>query len=1591
MAKISRSEFLDNIRNIINEGMNDDYSGFDGTEKFGIRRYVTGLVEEGYKNPALMSYLVRFDRRLNEGEKEFMLFEEFGQGLAKYAKANSTIKSVITQMNETLASAGNELEIYMLIEKIQEPYAQKVIKEAFNSYIAEKTYDTKDSVLEALDILYQSNDKLAERINVLLTEDSACSLPAFSTFVNESEYESVTKKIEKVNEEKKIQKIQEKIEAYANQIFDNAIQEKEEAKAQLNLASIANSNGIGLSEAIKSIVSSNARVNTGLMQKVDEYAGALIHGAYEERLYETFLTNMQKYNYLLPVEKAVKMIKENVEKRNLPITITKILEEMSETMSYYLVPLIEEDCARFVKDPTPTNRVQMRNALVPHAGDPYVYAMLEAIDRDDTKAFNTLSEKALSIKDQIKMIRQNTTISDIYSPIQYIKENECVFNANGQFYVKKGNNLAKLDEQYIPQLSEKFIALCQLVNDPRVAITEDKIILAGNDKVAYIYEGYVDINGNRESRETLRNLNEMCMKYDYDTDFYIMCSCLHENFNNIAHVNFAKHVALNENVNINLDLFRLGNNIFINTVNEAVAQSTFYRDVNPIQCKNIINNHMGIGVASLFEDLVPSQDKIILRLNETQNEYESAINKYEATIEKLEKALAECSTEENKEKLETAIKTAKEKVSELKKEYKEWQKEVEKETQAKSEEEKAKEKTDKEVSGDGEPRKETTNEPLKDDEVEDAMDDLTTPISDELEDEGDAEATDDFEDEENDESIEDEENDEISDDEFEDFLKDDEEEKSEEEYAADSDVDIKTTDIGDEEDYPVTDDGRFDFNTANDETVEDDIPEEGECEGPECEEGEPVEAGDEATDAFGGDLNDPLETNKELIDTEGADSQDSADAYKIANVLFDENIKTGEKYKSGEVSVIIPMVQHDGKMYIKNQSYHFYLDAEDGMPILDNDEMTAELYNAVVAAIKAHPQYDVFVQEGIEKEDEIDNIVKSWVVDGDEEEGDEEEDSIFDVQDNDDELILKYNDDDVPEEGDNSTPEIPASEEGVNPTPAVTETPGTPVPAETPADTAHTQADVVPTYKSGNTEIELPAPEADGTKIPEATATDSEKEGEDEVEECDGEGVKECDAKGKKVNVNENRKSVLKIQPEYKKGDNYFFLNEGTIKPSRKQGKGDVTLNEEKFDGDIENNPALTEPFEFRELSYLHEFATSEVEKLKDGGTTLKVTNIETYGEDIDEIQYFTIETPLVNQDTDDIESYTIYKIRNDVYYRPSDEFYQILKDFEDEVPGQTIESLKMDYLKNEPLDNVQIFDTEECEFLVTSVIQSLTDIDIMDECLVESCKIRRPKLSAGGDFEKSKLADDILHGDKETREFEEKVEKDTQKAGIDNPIAPMGNPEEEAHAPKLPNAHLISEQYDITYEPMDKVIYKKEKAQVISVSEDGEKINILVKNGKTIEVKPKDLEPDPEYLNDLSNTPDQFDFDKDNLTKSAQNEDPQKMKDLNGDKSIGCNIVVDGHRINIDECRAAVNDIIDFKGTIRVLSENGEIHDYNRENIAFTEKPYAVIVDNDGKPVRTIKVDPDSYIEANENDLVYCEVGQKLTRFPKDRIKILS
>ena len=87
MAKITKDEFLNNIHDIINEGMNINYDEkVDNTKKFNIHHYVTSLLEDGQRNPKLMTYLNNYHQYLNNNDvKEFMVFEQFGQGLAQFA------------------------------------------------------------------------------------------------------------------------------------------------------------------------------------------------------------------------------------------------------------------------------------------------------------------------------------------------------------------------------------------------------------------------------------------------------------------------------------------------------------------------------------------------------------------------------------------------------------------------------------------------------------------------------------------------------------------------------------------------------------------------------------------------------------------------------------------------------------------------------------------------------------------------------------------------------------------------------------------------------------------------------------------------------------------------------------------------------------------------------------------------------------------------------------------------------------------------------------------------------------------------------------------------------------------------------------------------------------------------------------------------------------------------------------------------------------------------------------------------------------------------------------------------------------------
>lgn len=674
MADLNQNE-MDVIRNIINESMNERKS-YDGTKVFNIRRYVSGLIEEGHKNPKLMSYLLQFDERLNSGEQDYKMFNEFGNGLKVFAKGNKSIKKVLESMNSTLREHASELEAYTIIDNIPDPYSQEIVLESFNEFLADKNEYTKANLSEAVQSLFDINEPAAIRLNLLISEAAQAEPEYFSTtFLNESAQEQLQRRINENRQEKITNDIFKKVKRYLNEQKNAEEIKARQISEQFSLEGIANKNGLNLFERINTVLKSDASKNEKLKEVLLQYSAAIANGAYEERLYESFLHNTSNYDYLLPVDRMRKDIMQIVSEKKEEITLTKILEMMKESYnSYIYVNLIQEDVARYVKDPSAINRVQLRNALMPYASDPYINEMFNIIYFDDSKKSNSIQEQAMNIKEQVDLIRQNVSVENIYTPVQYIRENECVFNVHGQYFIKKGNNISVLDEKFVNQLDERFVELCRLVNDPKVQILENKIILSGNDIYAEIHEGYVEINSAyKESQDSLRRLNEMCIKYEnYDTNFYIMCSCLLENFNSIAKVDWAKHIVLNENRNISADLFKLDKNIYMALHNQSLMKHTFYRNVNPIFCTNTINEHMGLNVASLFGDMLPDYDKMILSLNEAKNEYESSIQQYEDMITELEEAKEDASSEDLLTELDKAIKDAKEKLEDVKNEYKDW-------------------------------------------------------------------------------------------------------------------------------------------------------------------------------------------------------------------------------------------------------------------------------------------------------------------------------------------------------------------------------------------------------------------------------------------------------------------------------------------------------------------------------------------------------------------------------------------------------------------------------------------------------------------------------------------------------------------------------------------------------------------------------------------------------------------------------------------------------------------------------------------------------------------------------------------------------
>lgn len=627
----------------------------------GLKESIQALLKKESKYIPVASVCKTYLSKLDEGLHEEEICEDFVADLAKVAvheSAKDILYAVSTKINENKRDLSLVNSLYSM-QKGQYGYIVPMVESSLVDYMTNKNPETRTTARQTLSLF--EGIKEVNDIFECLSFD---------------EYEEKTNKQLHNSSLNESMIPQQEEKTYTQAEVDEMIaSEKEKAIKESNTHKVAADidTHINLDATIKTILKNNT--NEGLKAFCEQYLNALNAGRTEETLYEGFISGISKWNYLSAVDTEMSALKDRISKYQQDIDLKKILKLMEGTGSYYIVPLIEGVVADYMDSKTMANKAVLKQRLQAFEYDPFVRDILNIVMLDQSIA-NTVY-----LGESVEKLNNYVHTEKIFSPVQYVKENECIFNVKGTFYNRKGNAITKLSKQSIDNLDESFKTLCNLINHPAVKIDElaNTISIYEGKDTAKISETSITLNGEEKTTEEIEKIAHMShLMNEHKEGFYAAIKMINENFDKIAYIDFVKRVAMNEANGKTADVFRIKNNIFVTTSNAALGTTTFYRNANPIQCRSYINEHMGINVDPLFEDILPNQKAILEGIEDTKKSYENYLDELNTQKAEFEK-MKETSDDDVKE-IDDAIKAIEDEIKEVEKKYEDFQKDSEKYT-----------------------------------------------------------------------------------------------------------------------------------------------------------------------------------------------------------------------------------------------------------------------------------------------------------------------------------------------------------------------------------------------------------------------------------------------------------------------------------------------------------------------------------------------------------------------------------------------------------------------------------------------------------------------------------------------------------------------------------------------------------------------------------------------------------------------------------------------------------------------------------------------------------------------------------------------
>jgi hypothetical protein len=232
-------------------------------------------------------------------------------------------------------------------------------------------------------------------------------------------------------------------------------------------------------------------------------------------------------------------------------------------------------------------------------------------------------------------------VANAYSPV-YINENDTIFYSSGK-YLKIDESKGTLLECNVNEIPEEFQNKVGILTDKDVKIGYNKISLKlGNSNLDVVFEGenkalYFDSKRIAEKDLPVMvsvTTNNLLENSNYKISKAIFVSQISEE---IIDLDFCKRIKSKIFEGVEANIFKIKNNIYVQTVNPAMRLNKIY-EANATQAINIIKDFIKFDISESLTEFLEGEQAVLSVMKNDKNEMIKNIEILESELTKISNA-----------------------------------------------------------------------------------------------------------------------------------------------------------------------------------------------------------------------------------------------------------------------------------------------------------------------------------------------------------------------------------------------------------------------------------------------------------------------------------------------------------------------------------------------------------------------------------------------------------------------------------------------------------------------------------------------------------------------------------------------------------------------------------------------------------------------------------------------------------------------------------------------------------------------------------------------------------------------------------------